>query len=251
MSDTTKSILFAVAMCLVCGTLLTTAATALQSMQQKNVANDRRKNILMSADLMDPQKSYSPSEISEMYRQNIVEFGVNADGAIVAAQKTDARQVLPIYLYNKNGRIGAYIIPIETQGLWGKIYGYLALKNDGATVAGFTVYQHSETPGLGGEIDKRWFQKNFEGKKIVNQNGDFVSVRVAKGAVEKQVPEAKQPHYVDGISGATLTGKFLSQGLQQTLSEYEPVSVAFRKNRLRCQIQQEPEWCDQDETDKD
>lgn len=249
MSDNTKSILFAVAMCLVCGTLLTTAATGLQKIQEKNVENDRRKNILLAVDLVSSNKSYTPSEIEKIYENNIVSFGVNDAGAIVAAEKTETKQVLPLYIYSKNGSVGAYIIPIETQGLWGKIYGYLALKNDGSTVAGFTVYQHSETPGLGGEIEKRWFQENFAGKKIVDQTGNFVSVKVAKGDVEKQLPESKEPHYVDGISGATLTGKYLSQGLQQTLSEYEPVSVSFRKNRLRCRIQEKPAWCDDEETD--
>jgi Na+-transporting NADH:ubiquinone oxidoreductase subunit C len=111
----------------------------------------------------------------------------------------------------------------------------MALENDGTTVKGFTVYQHSETPGLGGEIEKKWFQQNFEGKKIVDQQGNFVAVQVAKGSV----PDSKEPHYVDGISGATLTGKYLSRGLEKTLSRYEPVSLCFRKNRLHCRLQEE------------
>ena len=101
---------------------------------------------------------------------------------------------------------------------------------DGSTVRGFTVYQHQETPGLGGEIEKKWFQKNFQGKKIVNEQGEFVSVSVAKGQVEEVVPSGKKEHYVDGISGATMTGKFLSEGLADILAVYEPVSVRFRKN---------------------
>ena len=72
--------------------------------------------------------------------------------------------------------------------------------------------------------------KNFSGKKIVDRQGDFVSVTIAKGKVENAVPQSRQPNYVDGISGATLTGKFLSQGLKDILLEYEPVSVEFRHN---------------------
>jgi Na+-transporting NADH:ubiquinone oxidoreductase subunit C len=105
--------------------------------------------------------------------------------------------------------------------LWGKIFGYLALKSDGSTVTGFTVYKHSETPGLGGEIEKRWFQKNFEGKKILDKAGGFVSISIAKGFLPESFPKDKLPNYVDGISGATLTGKFLTTGLKDVLQAYE------------------------------
>ena len=86
---------------------------------------------------------------------------------------------------------------------------------------------------MGGEIEKRWFQKTFVGKKIVDQAGDFVSVAIAKGKVEDKIPEKKQMNYVDGISGATLTGKYLSEGMKRILSHYEPVSIRFRKNMLK------------------
>ena len=63
---------------------------------------------------------------------------------------------------------------------------------------------------MGGEIEKRWFQKNFVGKKIIDQAGEFVSIAIAKGTVEDKVPEKTRMNYVDGISGATLTGKYLT-----------------------------------------
>ena len=251
MSDKLKSIVFALGMCLVCGILLTTAATALQEIQQKNMLNDRRKNILLSVDLITRAQTYAPDEIATIYKENITKMAVNAEGEILSPDSAeDGKPPLPLYLYTKDDAVSAYIIPIESQGLWGKIYAYMALENDGSTIAGFTVYKHSETPGLGGEIDTQWFQEKFEGKKIVDQMGNFVSIAIAKGEAEEKVPDQKLPHYVDGISGATLTGKYLSQGLQQTLADYEPVSVSFRKNRLRCRMQEEQPWCDTDETDQ-
>ena len=132
-------------------------------------------------------------------------------------------------------QIRAYILPIDTRGLWGKIKGYLAVAEDGATITGFTVFSHAETPGLGGEIEKRWFQKNFIGKKIVDRAGQFVSISVAKGKVGETVPEDRRANTVDGISGATLTGKFLTAGLKSILSDYEPVSVRFRTNASTCE----------------
>jgi Na+-transporting NADH:ubiquinone oxidoreductase subunit C len=250
MSDKLKSVGFALAMCLVCGVLLTTAATALQEIQQKNRLNDRRKNILLAVDLVSRDKAYTPDEIARIYETHITKVHVTQEGKIISPALAESeQQTLPLYLYLQAEEISAYIIPIESQGLWGKIHAYMALESDGATVSGFAVYQHSETPGLGGEIDTEWFQEKFEGKKIVDRAGNFVSVAIAKGEVEERLPEEKEPHYVDGISGATLTGKYLSQGLARTLAVYEPVSVSFRKNRLRCRMQEAKPWCETDETE--
>ena len=130
-------------------------------------------------------------------------------------------------------QIQAYVVPINTRGLWGAIHGYLALENDGATIRGFTVYKHSETPGLGGEIQSRWFRKNFENKKIIDSQGDFVSIRVAKGVAKEVVPQPERPNHVDGISGATMTGKFLSSGLKEILHDYEPMAIEFRHKNPR------------------
>ena len=88
-------------------------------------------------------------------------------------------------------------------GIWGKIYGYLALESDLRTIKAFTVYRHEETPGLGGEIEKDWFKKEFVGKKIVDANDQpgFKILRFGMGA--------SAPNEIDGISGATLTGNKL------------------------------------------
>jgi Na+-transporting NADH:ubiquinone oxidoreductase subunit C len=156
---------------------------------------------------------------------------VDSKGTIVKKSQK-AKKKLPVYIYMKNDRIESYILPIDSRGLWGRILGYLALKNDGSTIVGFTVYKHSETPGLGGEIEKRWFQKNFEGKKIVSRTGNFLSISIVKGGLMNTVPENRRINYVDGISGATLTGKYLSSGLKDILLEYEPVSLKFRTKKL-------------------
>lgn len=230
MSDNLRSFVFAIALCVVSSILLTAASSGLKPFQQKNISLDKHKNILKSVGLIQEDKSYSSREIETLYIDNIQSLWIDSDGQLI--QETERKpESLPVYLHTKADEIKAYVIPIETRGLWGKIFGYLALRNDGSTISGFTVYKHSETPGLGGEIEKRWFRKNFEGKRIIDQSGGFVSVAVAKGAVKKVVPEEKQSHFVDGISGATLTGKFLSAGLKDILLEYEPVSVRFRKNR--------------------
>jgi Na+-transporting NADH:ubiquinone oxidoreductase subunit C len=232
MYDMGKSIVFALAMCVVCGLLLTTAATALNPLQERNRENDRRKNVLLAVELVTRGEAYTHEEISRIYNENISIFGVTRTGQIVDAEHMDRDPVLPLYLYLQNNTINAYIVPIETRGVWGMIYGYIALDDDGSTIRGFTITQHSETPGLGGEIERQWFQENFVGKRIADRDGEFVSIRVARGDVERQVPEEARPHYVDGISGATLTGQFLREGLRNILARYEPLSIRFRQDQI-------------------
>jgi Na+-transporting NADH:ubiquinone oxidoreductase subunit C len=231
MSSRLKSIIFAAALCLVCSILLTAASTGLQPFQQKNVVIDKHRNILKSVGLIQAGQSYTAEEIESMYTTSIKRLWVDPAGRLIEEPQGD-EQDIPLYVYVDNEEIRSYIVPINSRGLWGRIYGYLAIENDGTTIAGFTVYKHSETPGLGGEIEKAWFQEKWVGKKIVDRGGDFVSVSIAKGETEEVVPPEKRPHYVDGISGATLTGKYLSAGIKETLENYEPVSIKFRKNRI-------------------
>jgi len=229
MSNALKTYAFAAVLCLVCSLLLTAAATGLKQRQLQNVALDRQRNILMAVGLMGDGSSLSAAEIQEMFARQVKNIWVDAQGRVVAAEQRK-EQDLPIYLYAPGDQLDAYVIPIDTTGLWGKIHGYLAIDRDGSTVRGFTVYKHQETPGLGGEIEREWFRKNFEGKKIINPAGKFVAVGIAKGKVAEKVPGPEQVNFVDGISGATLTGKFLSAGLRDILRDYEPVAVKLRQN---------------------
>jgi len=231
MSDQLKSIFFAAATAVICSILLSGASVGLSGYKMRNMALDRQKNILMAAGLVDRDKRYLPEDIEKLFSENIKSCKVDTAGRIVPENEEKPNQ-LPISLYMKNGEVHAYVIPIDTQGLWGKIHGYLALEKDGSTIIGFTVYKHSETPGLGGEIEKAWFSKNFKGKKIVDRTGDFVSIAIARGKVSQGIPEEQRPNYVDAISGATLTGKFLTTGFEKILQGYEPVSISFRKNMV-------------------
>ena len=111
-------------------------------------------------------------------------------------------------------------MPISGKGLWSTLFGFLALNEDKNTVKGITFYKHKETPGLGGEVDKAWFQDNFIGKKIFNSKNELVSIQVPKGAASA-LSKDKQIHAVDGITGATVTSKGLSNFLLRDLNRYE------------------------------
>ena len=224
MSDQLKSIAFTVAIALVCSLLLTGAATGLKERKLRNVAVDRQKNILKSVGLFDPDQQSTVAQIERLYQDKIRCYAMDGTGRIVGGE-SDA---MPVCFYVKDTQPAAYILPVDSRGLWGKIRGYMAIERDGKTVAGFSVYSHNETPGLGGEIEKPWFQENFVGKRIVDEAGDFAAVGIAKGKVADAIAVDRQANYVDGISGATLTGKFLTGGLKEVLLDYEPLSEQFR-----------------------
>lgn len=95
-------------------------------------------------------------------------------------------------------------IRLDGKGLWGPIWGYAVLSENGNTLKGVAFDHKSETPGLGAKITEEAFQKSFEGKKLFDKNGDFVSVRVLKRGNE---PEIADENRVDAISGATITSR--------------------------------------------
>lgn len=223
-------ILFALLLSAVCSLIITASAVGLKGFQEANMALDKKINILKAVGLIKNKKP-SKKDINALYEAHIKEAMVDSQGKVIETYVPDS---LNLYFYQDEGRIKGYIIPINTRGLWGKIQGYLAFENDGQTVSGFSVFSHSETPGLGGEIESAWFQKNFKGKKILNSQDKFVSVGIAKGKAEN-LPKDLQSHYVDGISGATLTGKYLSEGIKETLIKYDSVSISFRQKNLKPQ----------------
>jgi len=227
MSDTLKSVLFAMATAVVCSLLLTAAATGLKERRVLNETVDRQKNILKSVGLLGAVESTDPGSIQTLFDQKISCIHVDAGGRFVEKPGADS-DLRPVCLYTEEEELQAYIVPVNVKGLWGGIESYLAIDRDGKTVEGFTVCNHAETPGLGGEIEKPWFQRNFRDKRIVDAAGQFVSITVTKGKVADAVAPGRQDHYVDGISGATLTGRFLSSGMKTVLEGYEPLGRRMR-----------------------
>jgi Na+-transporting NADH:ubiquinone oxidoreductase subunit C len=120
-----------------------------------------------------------------------------------------------MYMANVDGKKLA-VIPMVGKGLWGPIWGYVALESDYNTVYGAVFNHKSETPGLGAEISEGFFQKPFDGKKIYDTEGNLVSINVKKGGA---APD--NPHAVDAITGGTITSNGVSEILKRTLSVYD------------------------------
>jgi hypothetical protein len=61
----------------------------------------------------------------------------------------------PVYEANLGEAGMKYIIPLRGTGLWGPIWGYIALNDDLNTIFGATFDHQGETPGLGAEMQYR------------------------------------------------------------------------------------------------
>jgi len=225
MQSKSYTLIFALIVTFICSVLLASAATLLKPRQDTNIELDMKTNILSVLGLL-PEGEISPEQKLKLYEENVMSFVVNADGERVPDRsvydldpKVDL-DLLPVYTREEDGSITAYCIPVSGKGLWSTIKGYLALETDLNTIRGITFYSHGETPGLGGEIEQEWFKANFAGKTILDQPGNLVSVSIANGKV--RADEAHPEHLVDGISGATLTGKGVTRFLKVNLERYEP-----------------------------
>jgi Na+-transporting NADH:ubiquinone oxidoreductase subunit C len=200
---------------IILGFLLSFAATSLKAKQDFNIEIDIKKNILRSLSIpSDQSQKLSQSDIQKLYDEEITTLNIDKRG-----MKSD-NGALSVYIATDRGQPTGYSIPISGKGLWSTIYGYIALEPDGITVKGITFYQHGETPGLGGELEKDWFTSNFRGKQIYNEEGDLVSIEIVKGQVNQN--DINAIHQVDGISGSTLTGNGMNQFIAQDLNIYKP-----------------------------
>ena len=211
--------IFATVMVVVVAALLSLAATSLQPKQAENVKRENWQNILKSIDV-----EVSREDAEEAYNSHVTEELVIRNGQVVDDIKAfdvkiqdEVKKPLeernnPLYIAEKNGET-FYIIPLRGGGLWGPIWGYIALEEDVATVYGANFDHKSETPGLGAEINTAKFYGQFKEKRILADDGSFKSVAVVKGG-------ASGDHQVDGISGGTITSEGVSDMLKNVLAGY-------------------------------
>ncbi|HCM78089.1 MAG TPA: NADH:ubiquinone reductase (Na(+)-transporting) subunit C [Cytophagales bacterium] len=158
------------------------------------------------------------------------EVKTDAKGQPLVAEKVDVaknyklkpeERLFPVFKYvsaEDPNKIDAFILPVYGNGLWDRIWGFMALDNQLETVKGISFGHKAETPGLGARIsDDPIISQRYEGKKIYNEQGKLVSVDMVKG--EKGEP--LDAHHVDGMSGATMTGNGVNKMLMEYLNCYE------------------------------
>jgi len=233
MRNNSYTLIFTSCVTIVLGIIIAITADNLRERQEINEELDIKKNILYALGYkQNIDNPWTNKIVESLYNNSINEIYLDRKGTVYKKQEDIEKNPLKIYQRMDNGLITGYAIPIEGKGLWGTMYGYFAIEPDAVTVKGITFYRHKETPGLGGEVDKDWFKNNFIGKRLVDNDGKLVSIEVIKGFVSDKDPEAYRK--VDGISGATITGKGVTNFLKKDLDKYEPY---FKKIRMLNEIE--------------
>lgn len=156
----------------------------------------------------------------------------------ILPNEQDAGEITAEEVAKDLSKSSVFVIPVSGFGLWGPIYGYIALESDGDEVIGTTWYEHAETPGLGANIAEPWWQKQFFGKLIFQPSSDGsvdlqtadMGIIVVKGKVSdvyRDSPKSKSA--VDGISGATLTGDGVTAAYKNSLTPYREFLIKVHK----------------------
>ena len=213
--------MFAGVMVVVVAALLSFAATSLKPMQDKNVAQEKKQNILNSIGV-EVSREQAEVDYSNYIKKELVinngeiKEGVKAFDVELSKEikKAPSERNAPLYIGEKGGET-YYIIPLRGKGLWGPIWGYISLKGDVNTVSGAIFDHKGETPGLGAEIATPIFMDQFLDKKILDSKGDFASIQVMKG-------NASGDYEVDGISGGTITSVGVQDMLEDCIQAYVP-----------------------------
>ncbi len=208
MREDTRTFVFAAVVCVTCSLLLSGAAAGLKGLQNANKAFDVKRNIVKAFGI----------DISEMDRPTI-------EGTFEKHVSEEKAGDLPIFTWTDDGadKASKYAFPVSGKGLWSMLYGYLSLDADLETIAGISFYKHGETPGLGAEIEKPWFLTQFSGKKLYAE-GKPTDFRITKPGYASGDME------VDGISGATLTGKGVEKLVQKDAAAYAEYFNSIKGN---------------------
>jgi Na+-transporting NADH:ubiquinone oxidoreductase subunit C len=224
----------ALALCLVCSVIVSSLAVALKPIQQANKELDIRQNILRAAGMLpsDSNQSEDGRSVEELfaeftvravdldtgrYRDDVdvatfdpIRSAKDPDGSVELTPEQDVATLRRrentslVYIKRNEDGIDKVVIPVRGYGLWGTLYGYLALEGDLQTIAGLGFYQHKETPGLGGEVDNARWKASWNGVKLYGSTGEPAVSLVKTRSADSSTAAAFE---VDALSGATFTTK--------------------------------------------
>jgi len=234
-----KTVTVALTLCVVCSVVVSTASVLLRPTQVANKKADFKRNILAAAHLLEEGKNvddlfgkvstkivdldsgkFSDDVSAETYDQRKAskdpKLSEALDGSEDIAGISRREKYAKVYLVEGDSGLETVILPIHGYGLWGTLYGFLALESDLNTVVGIGFYDHKETPGLGAEVDNPSWKASWTGKQIFDADGK-VSLQVLKGTAVEGM--AGFEHKIDGLSGATLTSKGVQNMMVYWFSE--------------------------------
>jgi Na+-transporting NADH:ubiquinone oxidoreductase subunit C len=242
MSNNTDSnkytILFAIGMVVVVGSLLAFTASSLKPNIVENERMEKQQNILYAmgvnengaTDIVFVGTDKVADEFSKyIAKQLIVDASGNAvennEAYLIDVKKEQAKakngqkRDLPLFVGQKAGQT-YYIAPIRGKGLWDAIWGYVAM-DENMVIQGAYFDHKGETPGLGANIKQRYFMDDFNGEKLLTASGEFKGITVAKGNNDPK-NLIKDDYEVDALAGATITGDGVSAMIKSDLKLYLP-----------------------------
>lgn len=232
------TIVFAVVMVAIVGTILASMATGLKSRIDENVRFEKQQNILYAMGVNNNEGAgdvaFIPtteveSEFSKFVTEQLVidkEGKTEEDSQayltdmkkLMAQVKNGEGAKLPLFIGEREGKT-FYIIPMYGKGLWDAIWGYISL-DDKMVVQGVYFDHKGETPGLGANIKLRFFMDDFIGESILDGN-NYKGIEVAKGNNDP-LNNDKEDNQVDALAGATITGNGVSAMIKESLALYKP-----------------------------
>lgn len=217
--------IFSIAMVVIVGTILSSLSIGLKPYQDENKRIKKQMDILAAIGVESNREN-----ASTLYQDHIVNsYVISAQGNILEKEvafdiniqkqirdKTIAPEdrLYPIYEASIEGK-KKYVLPVVGKGLWGPIWGYVAIKEDMESIDGVSFDHKSETPGLGAEINQDDFQRKYIDAKI-SVDGRFAEVKVVKDGTGESDPQK-----VDGITGGTITSKGVEEMMNRTLRVYQ------------------------------
>lgn len=236
-SSNTYILAFVVLLAVLSATLLAFVSESLRPLQSANIALEKKKFILTTYLGDKAVEAMSNDEVNTLYDKSVKSLVVDFNGNVLDLTDKDVVQVteyknapekrkLSVYEINDaSGSLSYVVLPLYGRGLWDDIWGYIALESDMSTIKGVVFDHKGETPGLGARITEQQIMDRFVGKKIRDAKGELVSVTMQKGekggGAKSIEAYANDPHAVDGMSGATITGNGLNNMLLDYFKSYE------------------------------
>ncbi len=237
-NSNTYTVIYATVLVLLVAAILAFVSVSLKDRQQANVDTETRQSILSAAflgegaDEADNKNAYVEAEYNKYITES---FLVNAEGEkvegnafslalksqydIMKQSNPDASKLtLPVFVCTLDSGEKVEILPLYGAGLWGPIWGYIALKDDYNTIYGAAFLHQGETPGLGAEIATDKFRNQLVGKQIFGDN-DFSKVAFT---IVKNGTGTGNINEIDGVSGGTITSNALGSTIDQWFTYYIP-----------------------------
>ena len=234
----TYTLLFAVGLVVIVGTLLAAIDSSLKDKIRINKILEKQQNILYAIGINEnegnsvnfiaadkAEQEFNKYITKQIYIQGdqVIEddkaYLIDVKKQKALAKDPSHKRKLPLFIAEKDGR-NLYVAPIRGKGLWDAIWAYVSVDED-MIIRGIYFDHKAETPGLGANIKQRFFMDDFIGESLLDMQGNFKGVTVSKTNLDPK-NEDKYDNEVDAIAGSTITGDGVTAMIRSDLSLYQP-----------------------------